>query len=253
MTAAAPRWIELPVRAGRFALDAVLPQRCLSCDRRVAPEGGLCAQCWQEIRFFEKPWCYRLGTPFSYDVGEEAWSPQAIASPPVFGRLRSVAPYEGPARDLVHALKFHGRRNLARPMGSWMARQGSEFLGPDSLIVPVPLHWLRLLSRRFNQSADLARAIAEECGGHYEPALLKRRKRTRQQVGLSAEARRKNVRAAFGLDEARPGDVRERKVVLVDDVVTTGSTVAACSRVLLNAGAASVDVLAFAYARPSDG
>jgi len=91
MTVAEYRLIEIPARAARFALNAVLPLRCLCCDRRVAQDGGLCAQCWQNMRFFEKPWCHRLGTPFSYDVGEDAWSPQAIASPPVFDRLLSVA------------------------------------------------------------------------------------------------------------------------------------------------------------------
>jgi ComF family protein len=207
--------------------------------------------CWREMRFIEKPWCHRLGTPFSYDVGNEAWSPFAIASPPEFERLRSVAFYDGPARNLVLALKFSGRRELARSMGRWMSRTGAEFLHKDSLIVPVPLHWFRLLSRRFNQAADLAKSVSQECDGHYEPQLLKRIKRTRQQVGLSAKDRQTNVRSAFIVDKSRLGDLQGRHIVLIDDVLTTGATVTACSKVLLNAGAASVDVLTFAHADPS--
>ncbi|PVB61590.1 ComF family protein [Labrenzia sp. 011] len=243
--------VSAPRSAAGLALDFLLPLRCLCCEAKVASRDGLCPRCWQNMPFIERPWCQRLGIPFTYDVGEGAWSPRAIASPPVFDRLRSVAFYDGPARELVLALKFSRRRELARSMGRWMSRSGSEFLDRDSLIVPVPLHWLRLLSRRFNQSADLARSVAAHCGGQFEPEILKRRKRTRQQVGLSAKDRRKNVRSAFAVDAARKGHLQGRHVVLVDDVMTTGSTISACTRVLLAAGASSVDVLTFALADPS--
>ena len=241
----------IPEFAARFGLDFVLPQRCLSCDARVSEQTGLCAECWSQMPFLERPWCQRLGIPFSYDVGEGAWSPQAIAAPPVFGRLRSVAFYEGPARQMVHALKFSGRRELARPMARWMARSGSELLSEESLLVPVPLHWLRLLSRRFNQAADLAKEVSRECGGQFEPQILRRQKRTRRQVGLSAKDRHRNVRSAFKVDADRADLVQGRHVVLIDDVLTTGSTVSACCKCLLSSGAASVDVLTFAQVDPS--
>lgn len=241
----------LPVKVAGVALDFLLPLRCISCGSRVATKNTLCAVCWQEMPFIDKPWCHRLGSPFSYDFGEAAWSPRAIANPPVFERLRAAALYEGPARDLVLAFKFSKRRELAEPMARWMARNGQEFLSPDSVIVPVPLHWLRLVSRRFNQSADLAKEIAAGCGGSFEPEMLKRRKRTRQQVGLSAEERRKNVRSAFVVDPRRVTQLQGRHVVLIDDVMTTGSTIDACSKTLLSAGARSVDVLTFALADPS--
>lgn len=245
------RFSEMGERAGGPALDFVLPRRCPCCDLRVACEQGLCAACWRDMRFLERPWCQRLGKPFAYDVGEGAWSPQAIAAPPLFDRLRSVAFYDGPARQLVLALKFSRRRELARPMARWMVRSGSELLTRDSLLVPVPLHWSRLVSRRFNQAADLAREIARESGGRFEPQLLRRHKRTRQQVGLSAKDRHRNVRTAFALDRKRTDAVPGRNVVLIDDVLTTGSTVAACTRRLLGAGAASVDVLTFALVDPA--
>ncbi|WP_298985404.1 ComF family protein [uncultured Roseibium sp.] len=241
----------VPAKAAGFALDFLLPLRCISCGLRVATKNSLCADCWQAMPFIDKPWCHRFGSPFSYDVGEMAWSPRAIANPPVFERLRAAALYEGPARDLVLAFKFSKRRELAEPLARWMARNGQEFLSPDSVIVPVPLHWLRLVSRRFNQSADLAKEIAAGCGGAFEPEMLKRRKRTRQQVGLSAEERRMNVRSAFAVDPRRETQLQGRHVVLIDDVMTTGSTISACSKTLLSAGAHSVDVLTFALADPS--
>jgi len=244
-------YLEIPARAAGLALDFILPRRCLCCDARVASQEGLCAACWSEVPFLERPWCHRLGTPFAYDVGDGAWSPRAITAPPLFDRLRSVALYDGPARQMVLAMKFSGRRELARPMARWMVRSGTEVLDRDCLLVPVPLHWTRLLSRRFNQAADLARAIALESGARFEPRLLKRNRRTRQQVGLSAKERRRNVRTAFALDPERAALAAGRRVVLIDDVLTTGSTVEACARRLLGAGAVSVDVLTFALADPA--
>lgn len=201
--------------------------------------------------FVEPPWCARLGTPFSHDLGRDGLSPKAIADPPVFNRARAAAHYSGPARDLVLALKFARRRDVAAPMGRWMARAGSELLTGDCVVVPVPLHRLRLWQRRFNQAADLASAVASVSGCAYEPDLLRRFRSTRQQVGLDASARQRNVRGAF---QVRTGDrslIAGKSVVLIDDVFTTGSTAAACTRVLERAGASTVDILTFANADPS--
>ncbi|MEP2706219.1 MAG: ComF family protein [Roseibium sp.] len=241
-----------PKSTGRFLLNALLPQRCMCCDQGIGSGGGLCGACWKKMPFLERPWCSRLGTPFTHDVGDAAFCPSAIASPPVFNRLRSVAFYNGPARDLVLGLKFSRRRELAVLMGNWMARSGAELLSPDSLIMPVPLHWLRLWQRRFNQAADLGSAISRISRCDYDPLCLQRSKRTRQQVGLSAKERQKNVRSAFRIKQERLKDVAGRQVILVDDVYTTGSTISACTKTLLAAGAGSVDVLTFAYASPTD-
>ncbi|MTI04521.1 ComF family protein [Roseibium denhamense] len=238
-------------RSFAVILDGLLPPRCICCQNRIADAGRLCAPCWQKMPFLEKPWCYRLGTPFSHDMGEAAWSPKAIADPPEFDRLRAVALYQGPASDLVLSLKYAGRRDLAVPMGHWLARAGAEILSADSLVVPVPLHWFRLWRRRFNQAADLARSVAQQSGASFQPEILRRVRRTRQQVGLSAKQRHANVRAAFKLAKHREADVFGRHIVLIDDVLTTGSTVSACTKVLKAAGAARVDVLAFAHADPS--
>lgn len=239
--------VQLLRLAHRLPLDLLLPPRCICCDRFTSGDVGVCGSCWQKIPFLERPWCARLGIPFSHDVGDGALSPRAIADPPVFDRLRAVTHYHGPARDLVLALKFGRRRELAAPMGRWMARAGAELLD-GAIVVPVPLHWTRLWQRRFNQAADLARHVSRLSGAPYRPDLLLRSKRTRQQVGLAATDRRKNVRRAFRVKAQGQLVLSGKRAVLVDDVFTTGSTAAACTKVLLEAGVACVDVLTFAQA-----
>ena len=200
--------------------------------------------------FIEAPWCNRLGIPFSHDLGEAALSARAIADPPVYDRARAAALYKGPARDLVLGLKFGARRDVAGLMGQLMARNGQELLDQGSLLVPVPLHRIRLWQRRFNQAALLAQAVSRVSGVAVEPFALERIRRTRQQVGLSAKQRQVNVRGAFRVPPSSRSKLYGRNVILVDDVLTTGSTLAACTRVLREAGAARVDVLTFAIADP---
>ncbi|ADZ68899.1 ComF family protein [Polymorphum gilvum] len=243
----------LAAQACGAALDLLLPPRCLACERTIAEPGGLCAVCWADMPWLEAPRCARLGTPFSHDLGAGALSPRAIAEPPLFDRARAAALYKGPARDLVLTLKFGGRRETAGAMGRWMAFAGHELIEPGTLLVPVPLHRVRLWQRRFNQAALLADAVARQSGADAGLLVLERVRRTRQQVGLDARERQKNVRGAFRLRAGAEAQVAGRPVVLVDDVLTTGSTVTACARVLKAAGAAGVDVLTFAVADPVTG
>jgi ComF family protein len=154
--------------------------------------------------------------------------------------------YDDVARTLVHALKYQDRTDLAPAMGRWMARAGAELLQDADMLIPVPLHWRRGFGRRYNQSALLARAIARQSGVALKGSLLCRVRATEQQVGLSRAQRASNVQGAFQVSVERRGDVAGRRVVLVDDVLTSGATVDACARALLRAKAASVDVLVFA-------
>jgi ComF family protein len=160
---------------------------------------------------------------------------------------RAVARFEdGPARQLVHRLKYSDRAELAGPMGRWMARAGAEILAGADALAPVPLHAMRLWTRRFNQAAALAQSLARETGAQCDPFLLARVKATRSQVGLSRAQRADNVQGAFRVpEEARPR-VKDRRIVLVDDVLTSGATANAAARALLRAGAAQVDLLVFA-------
>ncbi len=234
------------VREARVRLiDLFLPQRCAACGGPVTA-AGLCGGCWTKVDFISKPYCQRLGTPFSYDSGEPLTSPAAIADPPDYGRARAVARYEGPARALVHALKFHDRLDMADVLAAQMVRAGAGLIADCDVVAPVPLHRRRLFARRFNQSALLAERIARLAGLDYAAEAITRVKATRHQVGLSRPERQRNLSGAFKvLPEMRPL-VEGRRVLLVDDVMTTGATANACARASLRAGAASVDVLTFA-------
>lgn len=226
--------------------DLALPAQCLACQRYVARQGGLCPTCWSDLRLIEKPYCVQLGIPFAYDLGANALSAEAIADPPPFDRLRAVARFDTVARSLIHGLKYRDRTELARWMGAWMARAGEDVVTEADLVVPVPLHRWRLWRRRFNQSAVLARALADTASIRLASMALLRVRSTAQQVGLSANERDRNVRGAFRVASAMLPEIAGRRVLLVDDVYTTGATARAATRALLRAGAAGVDVMVFA-------
>lgn len=235
---------------GRLATDVVFPPACLNCRQSTDRAGGLSAACWAQMRFIERPFCDRLGTPFAADFGHDGLiSPEAVADPPVYGRARAVALFEdGPARQLVHRLKYGDRMELAKPLGAWMARAGQELLTEADLLVPVPLHRRRLAARRFNQANALAQAISVESGVPVDPFVLARVKPTPSQVGLSRSQRALNMQGAFRVSELHTARAEGRRIVLIDDVMTSGATVNAASRALLRSGAKHVDVLVFARA-----
>jgi ComF family protein len=235
----------LALRLAQAALDTLYPPTCLACRAATDRHGALCPRCWGAIRFIERPFCERLGTPFEHDLGQGLISPQAMADPPAFGRARAVARFEdGPARTLVHRLKYSDRAELAQPIARWMARAGADVLADADLLAPVPLHALRLGRRRFNPAAALTAEISRLTGKPCNLAALRRVKATRSQVGLSRAQRAENVQGAFRVAESAA--VRGLDVVLVDDVLTSGATANAASRALLRAGAKRVDVLVFA-------
>jgi len=233
-------------KAAGHLVDLALPPHCLACERRVADAGTLFAACWNKLRLIEDPYCVRLGTPFTYDLGEGALSAEAIADPPPFDRCRAVAVFDDVARRLVHGLKYRDRLDLARWMAQWMVRAGAELVAEADAVVPIPLHRRRLWSRRFNQSALLAQTIAALGGKSMVPETLTRIRATPRQVGLTATQRDENVRGAFHVAAAAKAAIAGRRVLIVDDVYTTGATARAATRALLRAGASAVDVLVFA-------
>lgn len=234
----------------RALADMVFPPACLCCRQSTETPGALCASCWSQMRFIERPFCDRLGTPFAMDLGNDGLlSPEAVSNPPVFARARAVAHFDdGPVRQLVHRLKYYDRMELAKPLGHWMARAGSGILVEAELIVPVPLHRRRLAARKFNQANALAQAISAQCGVPVDPFILTRVKATPPQVGLSRTQRALNMQGAFRIAEGMDSRIEGRAIVLVDDVMTSGATANAASRALLRAGARRVDVLVFARA-----
>ncbi len=255
--ASPPRSISTPLRgalntcraawsyAARLALDIALPTLCVAC-REPVDGDGVCAACWAKLSFIAPPYCPRLGIPFVYDPGPDMLSMEAIANPPAYQRARAAVRYDDVARTLVHALKYQDRTDLAPAMGRWMARAGQELLGEADALIPVPLHWRRGWSRRYNQSGALARVIERQSGVKVTSEVLRRVRPTQQQIGLSRSQRATNVQGAFKVAADRQSQIQGRHVILVDDVLTSGATVDACARALLRAKAAQVDVLVFA-------
>jgi ComF family protein len=235
------------IRAGlRTAADLVLPPTCLACRKPVGEPGGLCPLCWNGIGFIERPYCEKLGTPFVSETGEGLLSPAAIADPPAYDRARAAMRFGDVARELVHLMKYGDRLDLARPFGRWMVRAGRELLADADALVPVPLHWSRLFQRRFNQSALLARSISRHAGTPVLDDVLQRTRATPPQVGLARKERAQNVQGAFAVAPGARVHVKGRKLIVIDDVLTSGATADACARVLRRAGASRVDVLVLA-------
>ena len=223
-----------------------MPPVCLLCSDELQTHDALCAQCWQHINFIMPPLCERTGQPLPYDIGGTMISAGAIASPPAYDRARAVAQYEGAVQELVLGLKYGDRHDLRRLLGRWMAGAGQDLFDGVDLIVPVPLHRHRLLSRRFNQAAVLALEVARHTGLAYQPQILLRIRKTDSQTNKSATERRKNVAGAFAVARRWERRLGGKNLLLVDDVITTGATVNSCARCLKRAGAARVDVLAVA-------
>ncbi len=233
-------------RGGRGLLDLLLPPQCLRCRAAVDVPGRLCAECWREVDFLGPPLCEGCGRPFDFHLGSAARCIACLRRPPSYGRARAVLRYDDASRGLILGFKHGDRTESAGAFGGWMARAGAELLREADLLVPVPLHRWRLLSRRYNQSALLARRLARISGVPYAPDLLRRLRATPSQGGLDARERRRNVRGAFGVAPGQGPRLAGLRVLLIDDVLTTGATVEACARCLLAAGAGGVDVLTLA-------
>ncbi len=237
--------------ASRAALHSVgswiVPAVCVSCRAALSRHDALCAPCWGRIAFIRHPLCDRLGVPLPFGGGGgPIVSAAAAADPPTYARARAVAVFErdGVLQQLVHGFKYQDRHEARRLFGRWLVEAGRELFADTNLIVPVPLSRRRLLWRRFNQSALLAQEVSRATGLPWSPNAFVRTRATIQQVGLTREQRRLNVRNAFAVPSRRRSVVEGRNLLLIDDVITTGATIEAAARSLVAAGANRVDVLA---------
>lgn len=236
-------------RWGRLALDALVPPLCLACDNPVADPGQFCPACFSRAHLIVPPLCERCGVPFAAAGlgGALGICGDCREHNPAWGRARAAFAYDEVSRRLVLPLKYADRPETARHLAPFMARAGAGLLAEAEAIVPVPLHRRRLFERRYNQAAVLARALARPG----RPALVDALVRTRATAPLfelGREERAREVEGAFAVRPSRVAALRGRRVLLVDDLLTSGATASGCARVLLEAGAAGVDVLALARA-----
>lgn len=237
------------VAVGRGFLNVVLPPVCPVTGERVSAAGLLSASAWSGLNFITDPQCRVCGRPFSYEIDVGAVCGACVAEPPEFDGLRSALVYDDASAPLVLRLKHGDHTDGVGQFGQWMARTVGDVLPADRAVdhvVPVPLHFLRLIRRQFNQSALLAKAVAGELSARFAPRLLTRVRRTPPQKGLTGAQRRENVRGAFQVAPSWAERLDGASVLLVDDVYTTGATVQACCRALRRAGVASIYVVALA-------
>ena len=229
-------------------LDLLLPPECLACTAQVITQGLFCAACFAATTWIADPVCHRCGLPFPSNAaaGRDHTCQACRAAPPAFAAARAALLYDSGARRLILPFKHADRPELAASLAPFLVRAGAPLLARADVLVPVPLHRSRLFARRYNQAALLARAIGRRAGKPVLVDALRRTRPTASLEGKSAAEREAALQGAFAVRPARAAALVGKRVLLIDDVLTSGATADACARALLAAGAASVDVLAAA-------
>ena len=235
------------------AVKLIYPPRCLGCGELTESDFGLCGPCWRDTPFVGGTICESCGVPV---IGERDGfrieCDDCLRAPPPWQAGRAALMYDGKAQSLILAFKHGDRPELARPAARWLAAAGRSLLRPGMLIAPVPLHWSRLLRRRYNQSALLARHLGREVGLDCVPDLLLRKQRTPVLDGKTAHERAKVLEGAITTHPRRVQHLKGRDILLVDDVMTSGATLSACARACQAAGANHIFVLALARVAKDD-
>ena len=232
------------------AADAIFPPHAF--DGGPRPQGeGLSTEAWAKLVFIEKPRCDGCGMPFEVDPRSRCAGCQA--DPFSFERARAACLYDETSRDPILQLKHADRLDLAPLFARWLSRTAAPLIEAADAIAPVPLHPLRLLRRRYNQAAEIARPLAAMTGTPYLADALVRRRATATQGGKSGSGRRRNVAGAFEVPARRAGQVAGLRILLIDDVLTTGATAEGCARALKAAGAARVDLAVVARVQDASG
>ncbi|MEP1767292.1 MAG: ComF family protein [Sulfitobacter sp.] len=235
------------------AVSMIYPPRCITCGVVVESDFGLCGTCWRDTSFLGSMVCDSCGTPLiDGGEGDAHHCDDCMRDPPPWVQGRSALIYKDTGRKLVLALKHGDRQEMARPAGLWMANAMRDKVPRDTIVVPVPLHWTRLLKRRYNQSALLAKVVAQKMDLTWCPDALVRVKRTASTAGMGREARHQMLENAFKPHTRRGARMAQRPVLLIDDVMASGATLRACTLACLAAGSGPVRVLTLARAVKED-
>ncbi|MDA0782364.1 MAG: ComF family protein [Rickettsiales bacterium] len=226
--------------------DILFPPQCFSCRRNIESQGSLCSTCWEAIEFITTPQCNICGTPFELAAQNGSICGSCIASPPLFTNARSVFCYNDKSSRIITDFKYYDKTHNCKYFAAWLLRTGNELIEKSDIITSVPLHKIRLLGRRYNQSALLCNSLGKLAEKQVNNELIIRHKHTRPQAGLTFKTRIKNVKHAFKVNKKFVSEIDGKNILLIDDVITTGSTIDACTKTLLRAGASNVFVLTLA-------
>ena len=234
-------------KAGRAVQDLIFPHHAFDAGSRAA-SAGLTAEGWSRIAFIESPACDGCGLPFDYDLGQGVRCVACEAQPRAFRRARAACFYDEHSRELILQFKHADRLDLARLFSLWVGRAAAELVEEADAVVPVPMHPLKLIRRRYNQAAEIARPLARREGLAYWPGALIR-KRDDSQAGKSGAGRRRSAAGAYQCPERWKAKVAGKSILLIADVMTTGATAEACARALTRAGARHVGLGVIARVR----
>lgn len=235
------------VNAVEKAVDTVLPPRCPVSGDMVDMHGMISAETWKGLEFVSAPFCEKCGIPFDFDVQAEGnICVKCLEKPPAFDTARSALIYNDTSRGMILGFKHGDKIHAAKSFVPWLKRSGQEMIDQADFIIPVPLHRFRLLRRRYNQAAIMGYELSKETGITHAPLALRRIRATASQGHLKTDERAKNVRKAFALRDGYEEKMKDKNIILIDDVYTTGATVSECTKILKRAGAGRVDVLTLA-------
>lgn len=233
--------------AFQTALRLVYPPRCLLCNTLVESDFGLCGPCWRDTPFITGLTCDLCGIPLPGEAdGTAVHCDDCLKTERPWSKGRAVMLYRDNGRALVHALKYRDRQDMVRPAALWLGRAAAPLMTEDVLVAPVPLHWRRMVHRRFNQAALLGAAFAKHVGADYCPDLLRRHRKTAPLEGLGFAERFERLNGAITPNPAQAGQAGGRTVLLIDDVMTSGATLSASAEAVLAAGARDVRILTLA-------
>lgn len=228
------------------ALQLIYPSQCLTCDEMTETDFALCGSCWAETPFLGGTVCDKCGVPLPGDADDAVFCDDCMTLARPWSKGRAAVSYSGNARKMVLQLKHADRIDLAGPAAGWMAQAAAPLILPRMIVAPVPLHWRRLLKRRYNQSALLSKELAKILSLDHCPDLLVRDKRTKPMDGMTVSDRFDMLNDAIHVHKKRTDRIENRPVLLIDDVMTSGATLAATAEACLAAGASHVNVLVLA-------